>query len=44
MGQLAEPLAEPLAVADDGDAPVEQVQVVQGEVADRGSAGGVDRS
>ena len=36
-------LAEPLAVPADGDAPVGQVEVVQGEVADRGPAGGVDR-
>ena len=36
-------LAEPLPVPADGDVAVGQVQVVQGEVADRGPAGGVDR-
>lgn len=35
--------AEPLAVPGDGDAAVGQVEVVRGEVADRGPAGGVDR-
>ena len=38
MGELA----EALPVAGDGDAPVGQVDVVQGELADGLGAGGVD--
>jgi hypothetical protein len=40
---LAGELAEPLGVPGDGYAPVGQVEVVQGEIADRGPAGGLDR-
>ena len=39
---LAAEVAEPLGVARDGDAPVGQVKVVEGEVADGLPAGGVD--
>src|SRR5262249_41363179 len=40
--RLVAEVAESLGVAGDGDAPVGQVEVVQGEGADRLPAGGVD--